>query len=252
MRKPHTIAAIALSAAFSLAAAETPSGEAVLEQYVAATGGKAAYEKIQSEVSTGSFEFTGKSIRGTVASYKVAPNKSYLSMDIPGIGKMEDGSNGEIAWTRSALQGPRIKDGDERAATLREATFNGPIHWRKLYKSVALAGTENVGDRACYTLILTPHEGKPETHYYDTKSHFLLKVTMTVSTPMGEIPMESRLGDYRNDGGILTPHRLEQSAMGQEFVITIDSVKWNAEIPKDRFDIPADVQALLAKPEAAK
>ena len=69
---------------------------------------------------------------------------------------------------------------------------------------------------------------------------------------MGEIAMESRLGDYRKDGDILTPHRLELSAMGQNFVITIDTVKWNEEIPKSRFDVPADVQALLPKAAAAK
>lgn len=253
MRNPHTAATIAIFAVCSLAAAETPTtAEAILEQFVTATGGRAAYEKVQSEVSLGSFEFPGKGIRGAVASYKSAPNKSYLTMDIPGVGKIEDGSNGEIAWSRSALQGPRIKEGDERAATLREATFNSPLLWRKLYKSVESAGTENVGGQVCHKLILTPNEGKPETHYYDSKSHFLIKVTMTVSTPMGETPMESRLGDYRNDGGIVTPHRQELSALGQEFIITIDSVKWNTDIPKDRFAVPADVQALLAKPAAAK
>ena len=51
---------------------------------------------------------------------------------------------------------------------------------------------------------------------------------------------------------ILTPHRLELSAMGQNFVITIDTVKWNEDIPKSRFDVPADVQALLPKAGAAK
>jgi hypothetical protein len=38
--------------------------------------------------------------------------------------------------------------------------------------------------------------------------------------------------------------------MGQQFVITVDTVKWNEEIPQSRFDVPADVQALLPKAAA--
>jgi zinc protease len=224
-----------------------PKGGAVLDQFLEATGGKAAYQKIHSEVSTGSFELTGKGIRGSVTSFKAAPNKIYLTIDLAGIGKMEDGSNGEIAWNRSALQGPRIKDGDEKAAALREATFNEPLHWRKLYKSAETVGIEKVDDKDCYKVILTPLEGKPETQFFDRQSHLLVKFAMTLSSPMGEIAVESRLSDYRKDGDLLTPHRLEQSAMGQQFVITIDTVKWNEEIPDNRFDLPADVAALLPK-----
>jgi hypothetical protein len=248
-----TIFTLALLPCLSLAAdAALPKGEAVLDQFVEATGGRSAYEKIHSEVSIGSFEFTGKGIRGTANSYKAAPNKSYMAMELPGIGKIEDGSNGEIAWNRSALQGPRIKDGDERAAAMREATFNEPLHWRKLYKGAETVGIESVDDKVCYKVILTPLEGKPETQFFDRQSHLLVKFAMTLSSPMGEVAMETRLGDYRKDGDILTPHRLELSAMGQNFVITIDTVKWNEEIPKSRFDVPADVQALLPKAAAAK
>jgi Protein of unknown function (DUF620) len=248
-----TISTFAVLPWLSLAADEAlPKGETVLDQFLEATGGKAAYEKVHTEVSTGTFDFTGKGIRGTVASAKAAPNKVYVAIDLAGVGKIEDGSNGEIAWNRSALQGPRIKDGDEKAAAMREATFNEPLHWRKLYKSAETVGMENVDDKVCYKVILTPLEGKPETQYFDRQSHLLVKFSMTLNSPMGEIAVESRLGDYRKDGDILTPHRLEQSAMGQQFVITIDTVKWNEEIPQSRFDVPADVQALLPKPGAAK
>ena len=241
-------AALALLPWLGLAADPAlPKGDVILDQFIEATGGKAAYEKIHTEISTGSFDLTGKGIRGAVSSFKAAPNKIYVAVELAGIGKIEDGSNGEIAWNRSALQGPRIKDGDEKAAALREATFNEPLHWRKLYKSAETVGIENVDDKPCYKVILTPLEGKPETQFFDRQSHLLVKFAMTLSTPMGEVAVESRLTDYRKDGELLTPHRLEQSAMGQQFVITIDTVKWNEEIPPSRFDVPGDVQALLPK-----
>ncbi len=232
--------------------AALPKGEIILDQFIEATGGRAAYEKTHSEITTGSFDFSGKGIRGTTTSYKAAPDKIYVAIELAGIGKIEDGSNGEIAWNRSAIQGPRIKEGDEKAAALREATFNEPLQWRKLYKSAETVAIENVDDKACYKVILTPLEGKAETQFYDRQSHLLVKFAMIMTSPNGEISVESRLSDYRKDGDILTPHRIELNTMGQQFVITIDTVKWNEEIPKSRFDVPADVQALLPKTAVTK
>ena len=39
---------------------------------------------------------------------------------------------------------------------------------------------------------------------------------------------------------------------GQEFTVTMQSVKYNVEIPKGRFALPEDVQALLAPPAKSK
>jgi outer membrane lipoprotein-sorting protein len=40
---------------------------------------------------------------------------------------------------------------------------------------------------------------------------------------------------------------MHQSAMGQEIVVTFETVKFDTDIPKDRFDPPAEIQALLNK-----
>src|ERR1700757_4780405 len=103
-----------------LAAADTlPTGEAILDKYIEVTGGKAAYEKKISEVSTGVMEFTGKAVKAHIPGYQAAPNKSYTVVEIDGIGKMEEGTDGTVAWERSALKGPRIKTGEEKAVSLR-------------------------------------------------------------------------------------------------------------------------------------
>jgi len=232
-----------------VAAAEDqpPKAEEVLDKFVEATGGKATYEKIHSEKFSGTFEFAGKGIKGAITSYRAEPNNTYTSVELEGIGTIEEGTSGEVAWTRSGLQGPRIKEGDERAASMRQATLRAPLEWRKLYKQAETTGVENVEDQACYKVVLTPNEGKPETHFYDKKTNLLVKVTLTVNTPMGEIPTETLLRDYTEQDGLRSPHKIEQKAMGQEFVISIDKLEYNIDIPKDRFALPADIQALLPK-----
>jgi hypothetical protein len=242
-------AAILAALACSAAAADEklPKGEDIMDKFADVTGGKAAYEKVHTEKWTGTFEFVGKDIKGSITSYRAEPAKTFTTIELEGVGTVEDGTDGDTSWTRSAMQGPRIKQGDERAASLREAVMRSPIEWRKHYKQAETAGIEKVGDQTCYKVVLTPNEGKPETRYFDQKSNLMVKMTLTLASPMGEIPTETILSDYKEQDGLLSPHKIQQSAMGQEFLITIAHVEYNVDIPKGRFDLPADVKALMAK-----
>jgi hypothetical protein len=57
------------------------------------------------------------------------------------------------------------------------------------------------------------------------------------------------ISDYKADAGLLQPHKVQHKAMGQEFLITLDHVEYNVDLPGDRFDLPADVRALTSKKE---
>src|SRR4051794_4598106 len=107
--------AAVLATGFGLANDNLPKGETILDKYIELTGGRAAYEKNHSEVSVGTMEFVGKGIKGNISSYRAEPDKSYTEIDIQGIGKVKEGSDGKVAWSLSAMQGPRLKDGEEKA-----------------------------------------------------------------------------------------------------------------------------------------
>ena len=253
MHLPHRLTAAVFLAALAcpsaIAATEEPlpKAENILDKFVEATGGKAAYEKIHNEKWTGTLEFLGKGIKGVITSYRAEPNKTYTRMEVAGVGAIEDGTDGETAWTLSVVQGPHIKQGDERAATLREAVLRGPVQWRTLYKQAETAGVETIDDQVCYKVVLTPNEGKPETHYYGKKSNLLVKVNMTVPSPMGEVPTETIFKDYKDQNGLFSARQEHHKALGQEFLITIDRIEYNIEIPKNRFDLPAEIKALTVK-----
>src|ERR1039458_8741967 len=89
--------------------------EAILDKYVEVTGGRAAYEKIKPEVATGTLEITSVGLSGTLTIYQAAPDKAYTAIEFSGgVGKGEEGSNGQVAWAINGMQGARIKEGDER------------------------------------------------------------------------------------------------------------------------------------------
>ena len=235
-------------AAFVLSAADPlPTGEAVLEKYIAVTGGKAAYEKMRTQVTSAVMEFIGKGVKANMTMYHAAPNKSYMVTEIEGIGKMEEGTDGSVVWERSAIKGPRIKTGEERAVSLRGADIRHDIRWRDYFSKVEVTGIEPIEGHVCYRLVLTPKDGQPETRYYDRTSNLLVRTNMIMKTEMGEIPAEASVSDYRKVDGVLIPFLLKQKVLGQEFSVTVESIKNNVDIPADRFALPEDVKAVASQ-----
>jgi hypothetical protein len=100
-------------------------------------------------------------------------------------------------------------------------------------------------------VVLTPPQGNPATNFYDKKSGLLIKTATTRATQMGDITAEVFSDDYRKEGDLLVAHKLTNKFAGQEFVITVASLEFNVDMPKDKFDLPDDIKALLNKPARA-
>jgi hypothetical protein len=182
--------------------------------------------------------------------YAAEPDKYYYTIDIEGLGKMETGVNGPIAWESTALLGPRVKTGVERAEAIREGNMNSTLNWRKLYPKVENQGIETIDGEECFRVVLTPAEGQPMIGYYQKKSGLQVKITTVASSQMGDVPVELIASDYKNFGGVLEPTRVTQKAGPAEFTITLESVEVNPSIPPEKFALPAEVRKLVDKAEA--
>jgi hypothetical protein len=222
-----------------------------MDHWIAATGGRAAWEARHNLVEHATIEFAKQGIKGSLTIYQAEPDKYLGLTDLPGIGQIATGSNGEVAWENTALQGPRLKEGAEKADAFREGAFNADLNWQRQYPKSENAGLEAVEGHECYKVVFTPETGNPVTEYYDKTSGLLVRTTTTVTSQLGEIPAEILYNDYRKDGGVLSAHRMVNRAAQQEFVIQIQSIETNVDLPKDRFDLPPEVQALVKKSVAA-
>ena len=111
--------------------------------------------------------------------------------------------------------------------------------------------TETVDGKSCYKVVLTPEQGEPETRYYDRESGLLLKTEITLELPMGTVPMEVYSSDYREVDGIRIAHQGRVVVLGQERLVTTESIEHNVELAADRFTPPADVQTLLERRAAS-
>jgi hypothetical protein len=224
-----------------------PKAETILDHYVEVTGGKAAYEQHKTEVLSGTIVFPAQGLTGQLTRYSAAPDKEYSMVELGPIGKIESGVANGIAWERSVILGPRLKDGDEKNQAMRESRFNAPLEWRKIFAKVETTGVETAEGEDCYKVLLTPAAGKPETQFYSKKSGLLVKTTATAASPMGEISVEVTVSEYKNFGGVLMPTRSKQRAGGQELEVSVSNVGVNEAVPPDIFNPPADVKALIDK-----
>ncbi len=244
MRKSASLALLTISAF----AQNTPTAESILDRYVEVTGSKAAYERVKSEISSGTMEIKAQGVKGRMTVYRKAPGLSYSAIEIDGVGKIEEGVGHGIVWEKSPLAGPRIKQGEEKALSVRDAVLSKDVRWRDLFSKVEVTGEETIDSIPHYRVVVTPKDGgRPETRFYDQKTGLLRRMTLIAATQMGDVPVETNYFDYKELGGIKGAGRVVTRLAGQEMTVTVNSVIVNQDIPASRFELPPDIKALAAK-----
>ncbi len=249
MRRSFALTAIALlitldrpaRPARAQAPPDLPKAETVLDQYVEATGGKAAYEKIKNRTASGTIEIAGAGIKGTIKMKQAAPNQMIVVTDLGPLGQTTQATDGKSAWMLSPLLGDRLLEGEEKEAFVFSALFHRDVHWKEAYQKVECTGIEDVDGKPAYKVVVTPKVGKPITQFYDKASHLQVKELATQKSPMGEIAVEVYPGDYKKVDGILMPYSVTQKVLGQPVEIKMTEVKQNVNLPADTFKRPASL-----------
>jgi hypothetical protein len=253
MKNVIVVAGVALAmASVAWSQEKLPKGEEVLDKYVAALGGKEAQEKIKHRISAGAMEIGGLGVKGKLTMYQVAPDKMYMEADLPGAGKIEQGTDGNLVWEKSTVGGPRIKQGEERTSFLRSSRLDADANWRKHYKQAECKGVEKVENKDCYKVEVTTPEGQVRTQYHDKDTGLLVKMVSKEKTQFGEVPTEAIVSEYKKVDGVLIPHKVRQKVLTQEIIMTLEKVDHATAIPDDRFKLPEDVRKLADKEKDKK
>lgn len=237
----------------SALADDLPKADDILEKYIKVTGGRAAYEKRENITIHSTIEFAAAGVKGTAIAYQAPPAKSYTAIELEGMGKIEEGCDGKVAWDMNPMSGPRVKEDAELEFAIRTSTFNGELHWKKLFKSVETVAAEDVEGKKTYKVKFTPNKGKEQFQYYDADSGLIVKATATIESQMGDLPVETTFVEYAEFDGVKIGSKIKQSIGGgmQTINVTIDKVESNTKMPSEKFDLPKEIKELLDKPKAA-
>lgn len=234
-------------------AADMPSAQSLIEKAIQASGGREAIAGVKNRVITARLSIPAQNLSGTVRSVSAAPNLNRTTMEIEGLGKIEQGFDGTTAWTNSGMQGPSIMEGPEKESFLRASDMFSELNVEKLYNATT-KGKETVNGLEAWRVELTDKadpKRKPVQHFYDADSGRLIKRIEAMVTPMGEISSTYLFESYKKFGPILVPTVTKQSAMGVDNVVTVETIEFPETMDASTFALPAEVKELAEK-KAAK
>ncbi|MGH7243675.1 MAG: hypothetical protein ACREJD_09690 [Phycisphaerales bacterium] len=231
-------------------AANLPEAKALMEKYLAAIGGIDRLKQVKSRQVALNMEMPAVGLKGQMKIYQMPPAMAYAETEIAQIGKILQGSDGETVWESNVMMGTRILTGAERAGFLRGMRFNADYDYQDLFKSMTTTGVAEVAKSPVYVVELIGVDGSKETRLFDQESGLLVGMRSTTMSQMGELTSETTFSDYREVSGIKMPFKMVVKAMQNEMITTVEKAELDVPIPAERFNLPDDVKALLAKQNA--
>ena len=214
-----------------------PTVDQVIDKYVAAVGGQAAFEKITSRVAVGTIEIPDAGMSGTVRISEKAPNKALVQVEVAGMA-IREGSDGVVAWDDNPQTGIREKQGTELAEAKRGTTFNLEIKLKTLYPKMTVTGRETVNGKATIVVNAVPADGAPAKFYFDADSGLLLKQSSTRETAQGPMSFDNFYDDYRTVDGIKQSFTIRQVTSAFSSIIKIIDMKHNVPLDDAIFKKP--------------
>jgi outer membrane lipoprotein-sorting protein len=223
---------------------------ALLDKYVEVTGGTAAYDAIKNRVVKAEVSVAAIGMTAKMELFAAQPDKFYMRMDPPN-GTVQRGWDGKVVWSIDPINGARILEGAEKVTALRDSTQDRFARWRKLFEKAEYVGEEAVGETTCAKIVLTPKpidvdvKESPVQVFVDPQSGLIKKWSSEFPTPQGTVEAAILMGDYKKVGDIQLAHEMRVVVQGIEQKVTIESAKFNTEIPAGKFALPDEVKALL-------
>ena len=225
-------------------AADLPTAEQITAHFIEALGGSAALRRHSSFEAVGTVAVPAQGITATLEYQIAAPNKVFMRANIPGLGEITRGYDGEVGWSINPALGPAVMSGRELDQMREQADFFGPLTRGQFVDSMRTVERTDFDGHPCYAVKVFTKWGESFVEYYDVESGLLAGSVRTVSTAMGDMESTNYARNYRDFGGVLMPTETVQSTMGVDQIVSFDSVTYDAVDPAV-FELPEAIKALV-------
>lgn len=238
----RTLALTALTAA--VAGAQGRSPEEILARYTKAIDPQGKIATVEGVKTVATMEMPAAGMNAKVTAYQRRPNQMVSVIELAGLGEMKQGYDGTTAWSVNPMQGPRILTAEEAKELIDGADFKAMGRDASLFSSVEAAGEATVEGEATDCIKLTwKNTSRVTTECFSRASGLLLEMRATQVSPQGEISVTSRYYDYKDVGGLVMAHRVENSLMGMQQTIKLSEVVVGP-VEASVFELPAEIKAL--------
>lgn len=221
---------VAATLAKPATAPSVPSVNDLFARAVNATGGAGAWRRIQSLSLTGT-RFASEGWTAPVE-YLAKPGKFRSGFQLRG--PWASVLNDDDAWGLDN-QGVHTIIGRDRAVLRLSGALFRPDSLSQVLSDLHVTGTDTIAGRAVVVAAGTLADAGQVHLFFDASSGLLERVTMSVSSPFGELPEAFELGDYRRAGPITLPFLVRHLKPDFSTEDHLEHAKVNAAIDDNRF-----------------
>jgi hypothetical protein len=216
-----------------------PSAEKVVDNYLKAIGGKKRVATIRDATYEWAIQLKAAPV-GTAKTLIRTPASIRTEITLAN-GQLTSGANARSAWKRG-LVGELQTLTDAEAAAARLQALLDATHLVDLKKSNVLArviAVKNVGAEPAYVVEFSLRSGARLRYLFSTSSKLLLSIED------GARQTNTRFEDYRTEGNLLEPHRVNVNSPSHgELTFLLQRASYNAGLADSIFDPPRGDEAL--------
>lgn len=243
---------LATAPAALMAQGDLPPAAELIDRHVEAIGGREALLTPSGSHSIGAFSMPAAGLEARMEVFASTDPARMVSMiEIPGMGTIQQGFTGEYGWSVDPNLGPRLLDGLELAAIQEGVSNEASLRDPSMFTERTTVERTEIDGEACYKVRLVWKSGRETFDCYSVESGRLIASESNEETPMGTIPVVTLMLDYEQFGEILSPTRIVQRMMGQEQIMTIETVEYG-EIDAERFAPPPAIRTLIEARETGQ
>ena len=246
----RTAALVALGVAISPLAGRAqslPAAKELIDKYVAAVGGVDAFKKYKSVRVKAALDVPAQGISGSLTIVSRLPNETIMRIEIPGIGEMKQGTNGDVAWFSNPMQGSRVLSGKEAESMVADGP--DPMNYLRLSSNITSSETvekATYDGKECFKVKHTYKTGRTTFDCFSVGDGLIVATVAKAPTPMGEIEQTTLLSGYKEFNGMKRPTTMVIEAQGQQQVLTISEVTFD-DVKDSEMVLPPEIQAQLPK-----
>lgn len=177
---------------------------------------------------------------------QVFPNVVVTNMDIPGMGTVKSGFDGNVAWSINPMTGPQLLSGEMAEQAKEQADPEVTSGMSKNIVSAETVEKTTMDGKECYKVKKVWKSGRESYDCYAVDDGLLIATSTKAASPMGEIEVTQYQRDYKDFDGVKRPTTIATEQMGVQTSMKILSWEWDNVDPKE-MELPAEIQALVAK-----
>ncbi len=217
----------------------------IFDKYIAAVGGTQRLSQLTSYVITGtSIGFGGFGGGGQVRIYAKAPDKRSTIIefkDAPGRGDSSRTYNGAAGWVKTPLSvlGEYALSGSELDGARLDALLGFPGQIKSVFTNTRVGFPSSIDDRPVQVVQAEGPRGLMTTMYFDSETGLLLRMIRYGKSPIGRVPTQVDIADYRDVAGVKLPFKWTFAWLDGRDSFQLTNVQANVPVDEARFARPS-------------